>query len=38
MQGGAMGNLAKANFEGVEKIFLSLAMQDKKFWAFNKER
>ena len=37
MQGGAMGNLAKAYFEGVEKNFRSLAMEDKKFWAFNKE-
>ena len=36
MQGGAMGNLAKAYFEGVEKNFRSLAMEDKKFWAFNK--
>ena len=37
MQGGAMGNLAKAYFEGIEKNFRSLAMEDKKFWAFNKE-
>ena len=37
MQGGAMGNLAKAKFEGVEKNFRNLAMEDKKFWAFNKE-
>ena len=37
MQGGAMGNLAKAYFEGEEKNFRSLAMEDKKFWAFNKE-
>ena len=37
MQGGAMVNLAKAKFEGVEKNFRNLAMEDKKFWAFNKE-
>ena len=37
MQGGAMGNLVKAKFEGVEKNFRTLAMEDKKFWAFNKE-
>ena len=36
MQGGAMGNLSKAYFENVEKNFRSLAMEDKKFWAFNK--
>jgi len=37
MQGGAMGNLVTAKFEGVEKNFRTLAMEDKKFWAFNKE-
>ena len=37
MQGGEMGNLSKAYFEDVEKNFRSLAMKDKKFWAFNKE-
>ncbi|MDC1357139.1 multicopper oxidase family protein [Pseudomonadota bacterium] len=37
MQGGAMGNLSKANFDGVEKDFRSLATEDKKLWAFNKE-
>jgi len=37
MQGGAMGNLTKANFNGVEKDFRSLATEDKKLWAFNKE-
>ena len=37
MQGGAIGNLAKAFYEGVEKNFRSLAMEDKKLWAFNKE-
>ena len=37
MQGGAMGNLAKAEFEGVEKDFRTLATEDRKLWAFNKE-
>ena len=37
MQGGAMGNLTKAKINGVEKDFRSLAMEDKKLWAFNKE-
>ena len=37
MQGGAMGNLTKAKIDGVEKDFRSLAMEDKKLWAFNKE-
>ena len=37
MQGGAMGNLAKAEFGGVEKDFRTLATEDKKLWAFNKE-
>ena len=31
------GTLSKAYFEGIEKNFRSLAMEDKKFWAFNKE-
>ena len=33
MQGGAMGNLAKAEFEGVEKDFRTLATEDRKLWA-----
>jgi FtsP/CotA-like multicopper oxidase with cupredoxin domain len=37
MQGGAMGNLAKAEFDGVTKDFRTLATEDKKLWAFNKE-
>ena len=37
MQGGAMGNLARAKINGVEKDFRSLAMEDKKLWAFNRE-
>ena len=37
MQGGAMGNLTKAKIDGVEKDFRSLAIEDKKLWAFNKE-
>ena len=37
MQGGAMGNLAKANLDGVEKDFRNLATEDKKLWAFNKD-
>jgi len=37
MQGGAMGNLSKANLDGVEKDFRTLATEDKKLWAFNKE-
>ena len=36
MQGGAMGNLSKANLDGVEKDFRTLATEDKKLWAFNK--
>jgi len=37
MQGGAMGNLSKANLDGVEKNFRTLATEDKKLWAFNKD-
>ena len=37
MQGGAMGNLSKANLDGVEKDFRTLATEDKKLWAFNKD-
>ena len=36
MQGGAMGNLSKAKINGVEKDFRTLAFEDKKLWAFNK--
>jgi FtsP/CotA-like multicopper oxidase with cupredoxin domain len=35
MQGGAMGNLATALFEGEERSFRDLAMNDSKLWAFN---
>ena len=37
MQGGAMGNLSKANLDGVKKDFRTLATEDKKLWAFNKD-
>jgi len=37
MQGGAMGNLASAKINGIEKDFRSLAMEEKKLWAFNRE-
>ncbi len=37
MQGGAMGNLSKAKFNGIIKNFRTLAMEDKKLWAFNKQ-
>jgi FtsP/CotA-like multicopper oxidase with cupredoxin domain len=37
MQGGAMGNLSKANLDGVEKDFRTLATEDKKLWAFNRD-
>lgn len=36
MQGGAMGNLSKAKINGIEKDFRTLAFEDKKLWAFNK--
>ena len=35
MQGGAMGNLASALFEGEERNLRDLAMNDSKLWAFN---
>ena len=35
MQGGAMGNLASALFEGEERSLRDLAMNDSKLWAFN---
>ena len=35
MQGGAMGNLTSAVFEGEERSLRDLAMNDQKFWAFN---
>ena len=35
MQGGAMGNLATALFEGEERSLRDLAMNDSKLWAFN---
>ena len=35
MQGGAMGNLSSAVFEGEERSLRDLAMNDQKFWAFN---
>ena len=35
MQGGAMGNLSSALFEGEERSLRDLAMNDQKFWAFN---
>ena len=37
MQGGAMGNLAAAVFEGEEKSLRDLAQNDAKLWAFNGE-
>ena len=36
MQGGAMGNLSKAKINGIEKDFRTLAFDDRKLWAFNK--
>ena len=36
MQGGAMGNLSKAKINGIEKNFRTLAFEDRKLWAFNK--
>ena len=35
MQGGAMGNLTSAIFEGAELPFRELALEKQKFWAFN---
>jgi FtsP/CotA-like multicopper oxidase with cupredoxin domain len=35
MQGGAMGNLASAQFEGAELSLRELAQKHKKLWAFN---
>ena len=35
MQGGAMGNLTSAVFEGEERSLRDLAINDQKFWAFN---
>ena len=35
MQGGAVGNLQKAMFEGAELSLRELAQQHKKLWAFN---
>ena len=35
MQGGAMGNLSSAVFEGEERSLRDLAINDQKFWAFN---
>ena len=35
MQGGAMGNLTSAIFEGAELPFRQLALEKQKFWAFN---
>ena len=35
MQGGAMGNLTSAIFEGAELSFRELALEKQKFWAFN---
>ena len=35
MQGGAMGNLASAVFEGNERSLRDLAMNESKLWAFN---
>ena len=35
MQGGAMGNLSSAVFEGQERSLRDLAINDQKFWAFN---
>ena len=35
MQGGAMGNLTSAVFEGEEMPFRKLALEKQKFWAFN---
>jgi FtsP/CotA-like multicopper oxidase with cupredoxin domain len=35
MQGGAMGNLASALFEGEERGLRDLAMNESKLWAFN---
>ena len=35
MQGGAMGNLSKATFEGEERGLSDLASNEAKLWAFN---
>jgi len=35
MQGGAMGNLSSALFEGEQRPLRDLAMNEQKFWAFN---
>jgi len=35
MQGGAMGNLSSANFQGEERPLRELAMNNSKVWAFN---
>ena len=35
MQGGAMGNLTSAVFEGEEMPIRKLALEKQKFWAFN---
>ena len=35
MQGGAMGNLSKATFEGEERGLRDLALKEAKLWAFN---
>ena len=35
MQGGAMGNLTSAVFEGEEVLSRKLALEKQKFWAFN---
>ena len=37
MQGGAMGNLSSAIFEGEQKSLRELARSEKKLWAFNGE-
>jgi len=35
MQGGAMGSLSSARFQGEERTLRDLAMQEGKLWAFN---
>ena len=35
MQGGAMGKLSKATFEGEERGLRDLALKEAKLWAFN---
>ena len=37
MQGGAMGNLTSAKFDGVERSLREIATQEGKLWAFNGE-